>query len=248
MKLKNSVKAATAAAALAFSISGAQAQYTTVPPVVSGSAIVATGGYYGPAFTTNPSISIGAPFYSPQLGGYGYGGYGFANYDTNGYGYGSLGFNGYGGPYGNGYNPYDFTRVGDVNGPTRGGTVNPSQIQGGIVDPTNPDAVPNPDGTADTGATPQRNSVVRRSPIVARRAPYSRLAIAYRGDTSNVNSITMMILDRRGREIQQEVLTAPPAATQLRVPIGSRYYRVIVAYNDGTSRTFTYPLKVKQAK
>jgi hypothetical protein len=246
MILKNSVKAAVAAAALTFSISGAQAQ-TVVPPVFSAPVTVLPyGGYYGPSITVSPSITVGAPFYSPSLGAFGNGGYGYSNYDTNGFGYGSYGFNS--------YNAFD-TTIGNVEGAGRGDhTVNPMEVEGGLIDATAPNAVLNPNAAPDA-ANPvppatanQRKSAptgATRSLVTVRRGPYNRVDIAYRGDVSNVSSITMMLLDRRGREVQQDVLTAAPAETLLRRSVGAQYYRVIVNYNDGTSRTYTHALYAK---
>jgi hypothetical protein len=239
-------------------VSSAQAQYMTVPPVVSGSATVLPyGGYYGPAFTTGPSISFGAPSYS-QLLGEGYGSYGAeVGPDAYGYGgYGGYGMNGYGGYDGNDYNPFAYTGVGDFTNRQPGDrTVNPTEVQGGIeeVNPNAP-ATGELDGQAapDINAVPAAPNAARNrrasNPIVVRRAPYNRLYMAYRGNTANVNSITMMVLDKKGRALQQDALTSPPAETQLRVPVGARYYRVVVTYNDGTSRTYTHRLNVQQSR
>jgi hypothetical protein len=240
MKYTNSIKAALAAAALTFGVAGAQAQYSIVPPVASGSATVLPyGGYYGPAISPTPTITFGAPYF----------------YDPFSFGFGDFGY-GYGF-----YGPGVFNSIGDVNnasgGPSQGRTVNGTVVQGGLVDPTAAGAIPPGEEIVPPAAGDIQNNNAANSDqqarlrayraavanlVTVRRAPYNRLAISYNGNINGVSSVTMMLLDSRGREVQQDVLTSAPARTLLRRPVNTRYVRVILEYNDGTHRTITRPI------
>jgi hypothetical protein len=241
MVLKNSVKAALAAAALTFGVSGAQAQYTVVPPIAGGSPIILPyGGYYGPAIALPTSPIL----YQPV--DFGFGSFGFGNFgtDNSGANYGYFG-------------PGVVDNLGAVNNPagtlSPGRTVNDTIVEGGIADAV-PQAVVPPaagDGadnnTAAQGASNRTlaSRATLANLVTVRRAPYNRVALAYNGNTNGVSSVTFMVLDSHRRELQQAVLTSPPAQTLLRRTANARYYRVVLDYNDGTERTITRPISAQ---
>jgi hypothetical protein len=93
----------------------------------------------------------------------------------------------------------------------------------------------------ETNASAGRN-MVRQNPIVVRPAPYGRVDVIYRGSTADVSRITMMVLDKNRRELNESVLTGPPAQARLTRYTNAKYYRVMVDYKDGTTVTYTGPL------
>jgi hypothetical protein len=249
MKHGNSIKAALAATALAVSISAAQAQVT----ITAGGPVILPYSYYGPAYVITPQVNYTSPFV----------GYGYDSYDANGFGYGQYGNYGLGYNYGAGPGAATWITPQVNQGyPTAGGLeVNGDATvvngNGVVTEPSNvaPPApvVPYPQSNARDNAemTPQDAAAARyyravlANPVVVQRAPYNHINITYRGSTANVSSISMQILDRHGRALSQAVLNGPPAATQLRRLAGSRFYRVILTYNDGTTRTLTHTLPTK---
>lgn len=81
--------------------------------------------------------------------------------------------------------------------------------------------------------------VVPQKPVVVRRAPYGRVDISFRGDTTGVSRITAMLLDGSRRELTRQVLTGPPAQARLPRLAGAKYYRVRLEYPNGATRSYT---------
>jgi hypothetical protein len=88
-------------------------------------------------------------------------------------------------------------------------------------------------------AAPTNPPAARTNPVRLIHRLYGRVEIQYRGNTVNVDNITLSLLDRNRRVVTQAVRTEPPATATLTRYNTVRYYAVKVQFNDGTARTFT---------
>lgn len=121
-------------------------------------------------------------------------------------------------------NPYGSQQP---NGVQRNGTVDPATQSDTAHGAVNGNAENAPAATA------------RLSPVLVHRTANGRVDLTYRGDTTNVTRITMMLLDASHRELTRQVITEPPAKARLLRLRGSKYYRIRLEYPNGTARSYT---------
>jgi len=179
-------------------------------------------------------------------------GYNLGMYNNSGYNlmnnYGSTGsYNGYV-PYNaysdNGYGtiPYRYNNPGGalVMG-SDGQLYNPS-LGNDAVEPTvDADGVtiPQPVVPVPTVRTaPARTS----DQIDAVRLSGNRIRIEWTGDPRPVETMTFSLLDRNRTALKLAILNGLPARTTFTVPSNAAFYRVVITYTDGATRSIVTPL------
>ena len=105
---------------------------------------------------------------------------------------------------------------------------------GGIVDPSEEQG--NASGMINVAPTQLNDQ------IEAVRLSGNRVKIAWAGDPRPVASMKFSLLDRQRNEVRTTVVNDLPAQATFTRPSNAVYYRVVILYGDGATRSLVAPL------
>jgi len=178
-----------------------------------------------------------------NLGMYNNGGYNLLNNYNNGSFYGYVPSNAYSD---NGYGtiPYRYDNPGgalvlgsdgQLYNPSLGNDVEEPTLDANGVTIPQP-VVPVPVPTFQTA--PARMS----DQIDAVRLSGNRIRIEWTGDPRPVETMTFSLLDGNRKALKLAILNGLPARTTFTVPSNAAFYRVVITYTDGATRSILTPL------
>jgi hypothetical protein len=79
--------------------------------------------------------------------------------------------------------------------------------------------------------------------LSASRLASNQLLVQWTGNTSNVKTVYLGVLDANGRVLAQRAVTQLPVQANLTLTASARYYGVQVVYSDGTTNTRYAPIR-----
>jgi len=180
-----------------------------------------------------------------NLGMYNYGGYNLPDNYYNGSFYGYMPYNAYSNGYGpipNRYNNPGGALVlgsdGQLYNPSLGNNVEEPTVDANGVTIPQP-VVPAPAATVTSiPAQPAQMS----DQIEAVRLSGNRIRIEWIGDPRPVETMTFSLLDGNRKALKLAILNGLPARTTFTVPSNAAFYRVVITYTDGATRSIVTPL------
>lgn len=200
----------------------AHAQYFGGPPVYMPGVPM-----YGAPMVISPygMMPMGYGYASPYGGAMWQGYNAFGPSGPGGYGqngpYGA--YNGYG--YQNGY--YGNTGYPPGYGPGAAGSDNYNQNAG------------YPQGYGSEQAQAAAASMVGAGTVAVQPQNNGTVILSFTGNTYGARSVRLAVLNSKGQETSAVTVTRPPAQSQLKMGVGSKFYRVTVHYSDGSTAQYT---------